>query len=83
MKALAEIFLLKPSCMNRDHEFNFFTFFTIDFFEIFNIQLHFLIGFELSSPRAIHSRAEHLLTLFRSKVTIRVDPLCGFDMYYG
>ena len=72
MKALVEICLYKPSRMNRTHKFQILIFSPLIFFEIFNIQLHFLIGFELSSPRAFHSRAERLLTLSGSKVSIRI-----------
>ena len=42
------------------------------FFEIFNIQLQFLIGFELSSSRAFQICVDHLLTLSSSKVMIGV-----------
>ena len=40
--------------MNSRLKFQFLIFSPLNIFETFNIQLHFLIGFELSSPRAFH-----------------------------
>ena len=51
-------------------KFSFFS--PLIFFEIFNIQLQFLIGFELSSSRAFQICVDHLLTLSGSKVMIGV-----------
>ena len=56
--------------MNSRLKFQFLIFSPLNIFETFNIQLHFLIGFELSSPRAFHRGAEHRLTQSGSKVSV-------------